>query len=58
MRRKHLGGPEKLSQPKEPSGNDEMDEFAKLEGEMQAKGSAGSVDLMNTRLWHSNASNS
>jgi hypothetical protein len=41
---------------KNPRGeNDGIDEFAPIPGEFQATGDAGSVLIMDSRIWHSNA---
>jgi ectoine hydroxylase-related dioxygenase (phytanoyl-CoA dioxygenase family) len=37
--------------------NDGMNEFSKLTGEIQIEAPAGSVLIMDTRIWHSNANN-
>lgn len=42
--------------PRNPRGeNDGIDEFAPIPGEFQATGDAGSVLIMDSRIWHSNA---
>ena len=44
--------------PKNPRGpHDRIDEFGPLPGETQLQGDAGSVVVLDSRLWHSNAHN-
>ena len=44
--------------PRNPRGPDDgIDEFKPIPGEMQASGPAGSVLIIDSRIWHSNAAN-
>ena len=44
--------------PRNPRGlEDGIDEFKPIPGEMQASGPAGSVVIIDSRIWHSNAAN-
>jgi ectoine hydroxylase-related dioxygenase (phytanoyl-CoA dioxygenase family) len=44
--------------PRNPRGeNDGIDEFAPIPNELQVEGPAGSVLVMDARIWHSNAEN-
>ena len=44
--------------PRNPRGkHDNIDERSPIQGELQATGSAGSVLIMDSRIWHSNAAN-
>jgi hypothetical protein len=44
--------------PRNPRGlEDGIDEFKPIPGEMQASGTAGSVLIIDSRIWHSNAAN-